>query len=107
MSPISAIALLLSGLFLCGWIFEHRKRKKMEYSLKDIAHDLRTPLTTLHLYAQILEKSIKEEPRNEETFEHLRSISGEIGKIDDMITALSPKSAPPKVTSTSTSRFVK
>jgi len=85
----SAIALLLSFLFLGGWLVEWRKRKKAQRLLRDVSHDLKTPVATLYLYAQILEKSMNKEPHNEENLEHIKDIFTEVGKLNDMIALLS------------------
>ena len=56
--------------------------------MRNIAHEMKTPLTVMSGYAQLTERQIRKDAVNEETTANLDTIAREAGRLADMVTQL-------------------
>ena len=56
--------------------------------MRNIAHEMNTPLTVMSGYAQLTERQIQKNAVNEETAANLDTIAREAGRLSDMVTQL-------------------
>ena len=56
--------------------------------MRNIAHEMKTPLTVMSGYAQLTERQIRKNAVNEETAANLDTIAREAGRLSDMVTQL-------------------
>ena len=56
--------------------------------MRNIAHEMKTPLTVMSGYAQLTERQIRKNAVNEETSANLETIAREAGRLSDMVTQL-------------------
>lgn len=56
--------------------------------MRNIAHEMKTPLTVMSGYAQLTERQIQKNAVNEETAANLETIAREAGRLSDMVTQL-------------------
>ena len=56
--------------------------------MRNIAHEMKTPLTVMSGYAQLTERQIRKNAVNEETAVNLDTIAREAGRLSDMVTQL-------------------
>ena len=56
--------------------------------MRNIAHEMKTPLTVMSGYAQLTERQIQKDAVNEETAANLDTIAREAGRLADMVTQL-------------------
>ena len=56
--------------------------------MRNIAHEMKTPLTVMSGYAQLTERQMEKDAVNEETTENLHTIAKEAGRLSDMVTKL-------------------
>ena len=56
--------------------------------MRDIAHEMKTPLTVMSGYAQLTERQIQKDAVNEETVANLDTIAREARRLSDMVTQL-------------------
>ena len=56
--------------------------------MRNIAHEMKTPLTVMSGYAQLTERQIRRDAVNEETTVNLETIAREAGRLADMVTQL-------------------
>ena len=68
-------------------MLEKMNRLKSDF-LRNLAHEMKTPLTVMSGYAQLTERQIKKNSVNEETSLNLETIAKEAGRLSDMVTQL-------------------
>ena len=56
--------------------------------MRNIAHEMKTPLTVMSGYAQLTQRQIQKDAVNEETTANLQTIAREAGRLSDMVTRL-------------------
>ena len=56
--------------------------------LRNLAHEMKTPLTVMSGYAQLTERQLRKNAVNEETTDNLETIAREAGRLSDMVTQL-------------------
>ena len=56
--------------------------------MRNMAHEMKTPLTVMSGYAQLTERQIQKNAVNEETAANLETIAREAGRLSDMVTQL-------------------
>ncbi len=56
--------------------------------MRNIAHEMKTPLTVMSGYAQLTERQLQKNAVNEETTANLDTIAREAGRLSDMVTRL-------------------
>ena len=56
--------------------------------MRNIAHEMKTPLAVMSGYAQLTERQIRRDAVNEETTANLETIAREAGRLSDMVTQL-------------------
>lgn len=68
-------------------ILEKMNRLRGDF-MRNIAHEMKTPLTVMSGYAQLTERQIRKNAVNEETAANLDTIAREAGRLSDMVTQL-------------------
>ena len=68
-------------------MLEKMNRLKSDF-LRNLAHEMKTPLTVMSGYAQLTERQIRKDSVNEETVLNLETIAKEAGRLSDMVTQL-------------------
>lgn len=68
-------------------VLEKMNRLKNDF-MRNLAHEMKTPLTVMSGYAQLTERQIKKDSVNEETTQNLETIAKEAGRLSDMVTQL-------------------
>ena len=68
-------------------MLEKMNRLKSDF-LRNLAHEMKTPLTVMSGYAQLTERQIRKNAVNEETSANLETIAREAGRLSDMVTQL-------------------
>lgn len=68
-------------------VLEKMNRLKSDF-LRNLAHEMKTPLTVMSGYAQLTERQIIKDSVNEETVGNLETIAKEAGRLSDMVTQL-------------------
>lgn len=68
-------------------MLEKMDRLKNDF-MRNIAHEMKTPLAVMSGYAQLTERQIKKNAVNEETTVNLDTIAREAGRLADMVTQL-------------------
>lgn len=68
-------------------VLEKMNRLKSDF-MRNLAHEMKTPLTVMSGYAQLTERQIKKNSVNEETSLNLETIAKEAGRLSDMVTQL-------------------
>lgn len=68
-------------------MLEKMNRLKSDF-LRNLAHEMKTPLTVMSGYAQLTERQILKNAVNEETAGNLETIAREAGRLSDMVTQL-------------------
>lgn len=66
---------------------EKMNRLKSDF-LRNLAHEMKTPLTVMSGYAQLTQRQIQKNSVNEETVQNLDTIAKEAGRLSDMVTQL-------------------
>lgn len=56
--------------------------------MRNIAHEMKTPLTVMSGYAQLTQRQLKKNAVNDETAANLETIAREAGRLSDMVTKL-------------------
>ena len=56
--------------------------------MRNLAHEMKTPLTVMSGYAQLTERQLRKDAVNEETAVNLETIAREAGRLSDMVTQL-------------------
>ena len=68
-------------------MLEKMNRLKSDF-MRNLAHEMKTPLTVMSGYAQLTERQIQKNSVNEETTLNLETIAKEAGRLSDMVTQL-------------------
>lgn len=68
-------------------MLEKMNRLKSDF-MRNLAHEMKTPLTVMSGYAQLTERQIQKNSMNEETVLNLDTIAKEAGRLSDMVTQL-------------------
>ena len=68
-------------------MLEKMNRLKSDF-LRNLAHEMKTPLTVMSGYAQLTERQIRKNAVNEETVANLETVAREAGRLSDMVTQL-------------------
>lgn len=68
-------------------MLEKMNRLKNDF-MRNLAHEMKTPLTVMSGYAQLTERQIRKNSVNEETASNLETIAKEAGRLSDMVTQL-------------------
>ena len=68
-------------------MLEKMNRLKSDF-MRNLAHEMKTPLTVMSGYAQLTERQIQKNSVNEETTGNLETIAKEAGRLADMVTQL-------------------
>ena len=68
-------------------MLEKMNRLRSDF-MRNIAHEMKTPLTVMSGYAQLTERQIQKDAVNEETAANLDTIAREAGRLADMVTQL-------------------
>ena len=68
-------------------MLEKMNRLKSDF-MRNLAHEMKTPLTVMSGYAQLTERQIQKNSVNEETVQNLDTIAKEAGRLSDMVTQL-------------------
>ena len=80
---LSALAILVGGLFTLGELFREWRKTELKGSLiASLAHDLRGPLTSIRMFAEMLQTD--RVPSEEKRREYYRIISAESGKLTQL-----------------------
>lgn len=68
-------------------LLEKMNRLRSDF-MRNIAHEMKTPLTVMSGYAQLTERQIQKDAVNDETVANLDTIAREAGRLSDMVTQL-------------------
>ena len=68
-------------------MLEKMNRLKSDF-MRNLAHEMKTPLTVMSGYAQLTQRQIQKNSVNEETVLNLDTIAKEAGRLSDMVTQL-------------------
>ena len=68
-------------------VLEQMNRLKSDF-MRNLAHEMKTPLTVMSGYAQLTQRQIQKNSVNGETVQNLDTIAKEAGRLSDMVTQL-------------------